>query len=190
MKSGQRKAALIMLGVLSTFIFVTPAIGSVFAWNACTLTLSPTTQSTTIPAGTTTTLTYKLTYSDSSAYATTFDLSGTVTPGSPSGTWTLVSITPPTPVPSTKSDSISVIITVTITAPSVPGSTTTLTLHATDNYDSSPSAACSAQTKLTAGAFPPPPTGVPEFPFGFALLMAVTIPVMLVLRSRASALKR
>lgn len=191
MNSGQKKSLIGVLALLSTLVFVLPSVSSAFAWNPCTLTLSPSGQSTTIPAGTTGTLTYKLTYSDTSAYATTFDLSGSVTPGSPSGTWVIDSIAPPNPVPSTKSDSISVTITVTVTAPSVVGSMTKLTLMATDNYDSSPSAACSVNTYLTAGAFPPPPSGVPEFPFGLALLMAVAIPVMLVFRSRyLPALKR
>jgi hypothetical protein len=188
MKSSQRNASLAILGVLSVFVFVAPAVSTVFAWNTCGLVLSPGTQSTTVPAGTTATLTYLLTYSDSSAYKSTFDLSASVTPGSPSGTWTIVSITPPNPVPSTASDSISQIITVKVTAPSTPGSTTTLSVKAANNQDGS--ADCTARTTLTAGAFPPPPNGVPQFPFGIALLMALAIPALLVVKSKYSAVVR
>jgi hypothetical protein len=184
MKLGQRNAALAMLGLLSALVFIAPSVSNVFAWNACTLTLSPSTQSTTIPAGSTATLTYLLTYSDSSSYKATFNLAASVTPGSPSGTWTIVSVTPPNPVPSSPSDSISQTITVKVTAPSTPGSTTTLTLKAVDNYDSG--SVCSTNTKLTAGAFPPPPT-VPQFPLGFAVLMALAIPVMFVVKGKYAA---
>jgi hypothetical protein len=181
MKSSHRNAALAMLSVLSVFIFIAPSVSTAFAWAPCTLALSPSVQTTTIPAGTTTTITFLLKYSDTSAYASTFDLTASVTPGSPSGTWTIVSVTPPNPVPSTKSDMISQIITVKVTAPGVPGSTTTLTLKAVNNYDSG--SKCSASTPLTAGAFPPPPS-VPQFPFGIALLMALAIPALLLVKSK------
>jgi hypothetical protein len=186
MKSNQRNASLLMLGVLSVFVFIAPSVTTAFAWNACGLKLSPSVQTTTIPAGTTTTITFLLTYTDSSAYKTTFDLTASVTPGSPSGTWTIVSVTPPNPVPSVASDSISQIITVKVTAPATPGSSTTLTLKAVDNKDDSTGASCKASTTLTAGAFPPPPNGVPQFPFGIALLMALAIPALLVVKSKYS----
>ena len=77
-------------------------------------------------------------------------------------------------------------ITVEVTAPSVPGSTTTLRVHAVNNYDSG--STCTSYVTLTAGAFPPPPTGVPQFPYGMALLMAFAIPALLLVKSKRSAL--
>jgi len=182
MQLNMRTASLAVVASLAAFIAVAPGIAPALAWNPCGLTLSPSTQTTTVPAGTTVTLTYLLTYSDSPAYATTFDLSASVTPGSPSGTWTVVSVSPPNPVPSTPSDSISQTITVKVTAPSTVGSSTTLTLKAVDNGDSSPSASCTATTKLTSTSFPPP--SAPQFPLGFAVLLAMAIPVMFAVKSK------
>jgi hypothetical protein len=73
---------------------------------------------------------------------------------------------------------------VVVTAPSTPGSTTTIHVTAVNYYDHG--ANCDVRTPLTAGAFPPPPTGVPQFPLGMAVLMAVTLPAMLLIKKKSS----
>jgi hypothetical protein len=182
MKSSQRNASLVMLSVLSVFVFIAPSVTTAFAWNACGLTLTPSTQTTTIPAGTTATFTFLLTYSDSSAYATSFTLSAS----SSNVAWTVASVLP-SPVPgSGKSDSISQTISVKVTAPATPGSTTLIRIAAVDTKDTSTAAGCRGYVSLTAGAFPPPPNGVPQFPFGIALLLALAIPALLVVKSKYS----
>ena len=118
--------------------------------------------------------------SDSSAYAASFGVSAT----SSNTAWTVVSVIPSQVPSSGKSDSISQTITVKITAPATTGSTTTLTVKAVNQQDGS--ADCSTGTRLTTVAFQPPPT-VPQFPLGFALLMAVAIPVMFVAKSKYAA---
>jgi len=181
-----RKTALI-LGLLASLVAMGATATPAFAWNPCTLALSPGTQSTTIGAAQTVTLTYLLTYTDSSPYASTFTVSAGVTPGSPSGTWTVVSVTPPNPVPSSPSLTISQIISVKVTAPSVASSTTTLTVSAVNNYDSSSHCSTTTGLSITPGSFPPP-TGVPQFPFGMALLMALAIPALLLVRSKSKVI--
>ncbi|MGD0397237.1 MAG: hypothetical protein ABSB26_10100 [Nitrososphaerales archaeon] len=171
-----RKASIATLGILATILWVAPLATPVFAWHPCGLTLSPSTQVTTIPAGTTVTLTYLLTYSESPAYASYFTLSV----HSSNSAWTIGTYT--TRVPSSgTSDSISQIVSVEVTAPSTPGSTTTITVSAANYYDRS--AGCSAETPLTAGAFPPT---VPQFPLGMVLLMAVSFPAMLLIKKKSS----
>lgn len=180
MKSSQRNVSLAILGVLSVFVFVAPSVSTVLAWNPCGLTLTPTTQPTTIPAGTTVSLTYLLTYTETPSFAASFTLSA----ASSNGAWTVVSVLP-SPVPSSgTSDSISQTITVKVTAPASPGSTTTLTVKAANNQDGH--ADCYARTPLTAGAFPPPPNGVPQFPLGIALLLALALPALLLVKSKYS----
>jgi len=186
MKSNQRNASLVMLGVLSVFVFAVPAVSTVFATavspNACVLALTPSNQSTSIPAGTTTTLTFLLTYSDTPTYATSFTLSAS----SSNGAWTVVSVLP-SPVPgSGTSDSISQTITVTVTAPATSGSTTLIRIAAVNTHDTSTAVGCRGYASLTSTAFQPPPNGVPQFPFGIALLMALAIPVLLVVKSKHS----
>ena len=161
------------------------AVAPAFAWAPCTVTLSPTTQSTTIPAGSTVTLTFLLTYSETSNYAAYF----TLTAQSSNSAWTVVSVSP-SPIPSSgTSYSIGVsppattsgLFSVKLTAPATVGSTTTLTVRAANSGDRG--ANCqSTGTLLTAGY--QPPTGVPMFPLGMGLLMALAIPAMLLARRK------
>ena len=184
MSSQKRKYSIAILGLLATLAAMGATATPVFAWNSCGLVLSPIGQSTSIGAGQTVTLTYLLTYSDSSQYAATFTVSASVTPGSPSGTWTVVSVTPPNPVPSSPSNSISQIISVKVTAPVVATSSTTLTVKAVNNYDSTSKCSTASSLSITPGSFPPP-NGIPQFPAGMALLMALAIPALLLVRSRS-----
>jgi len=160
------------------------AVAPTFAWAKCTVTLSPSTQSTTIPGGTTVTLTYLLTYSESSYYAAYF----TLTAQSSNSAWTVVSISP-SPIPGTGTSysigasppaTTSGLFSVEVTAPTTVGSTTTLTVKAANSGDSG--ANCqSSGTLLTAA---PPPTGVPMFPLGMGILMALAIPALLLARHK------
>jgi len=43
---------------------------------------------------------------------------------------------------------------------------------------------CEQFTGTTGGSFPPPPSGVPQFPLGMAALMALAIPALLLLRRK------
>jgi hypothetical protein len=43
---------------------------------------------------------------------------------------------------------------------------------------------CEPFSGTTGGSFPPPPSSVPQFPFGMALLLAVAIPGLLLVRSK------
>jgi hypothetical protein len=174
-----RKSALI-LGLLATLVAFGASAAPVFAWNNCALALSPSSQSTTVGTSTTTTFTYLLTYTDSSNYAASFTVTATASPGSPSGTWTIVSVTNPVPN-SGKSDSISQIVSVVVKAPSNVGSTSTITVKAVGQQDSS--STCSATTRLTT--VPPHTVSVPEFPAGMALLMALAVPALLLVRSKS-----
>jgi hypothetical protein len=73
-----------------------------------------------------------------------------------------------------------------VTAPATPGSTTAIRVAAVDTKDTSTAAGCRGYVDLTAVGFQPPPHGVPQFPFGIALLMALAIPVLLVMKSKYS----
>jgi hypothetical protein len=167
------------VAALASLAAMGAAATPVFAWNTCGLVLTPSGQSTTVPAGSTT-FTFLLTYSESAQYAASFTLSATST----NGAWTVVSVLP-SPVPTSgTSSSISQTISVKVTAPATPGSTTTINVEAANNQDST--ATCNAHINLTTtGIFPPPPTGVPQFPFGMALLMALAIPALLLVRSKS-----
>lgn len=168
--------ALLLLAVGGITLFASP----VFAWSPCSLALSPSTQSTVVGAGQPITLTYLLTYNDV-GYASTFQVSAMVSSGFPSGTWTVVSVSPPNPVPSTASDSISQVITVTVSSPSSPvPSQTTLTVSAVNNYDSN--SKCSAQTTISTTA-----VTTPEFPLGMLGVAALALPFILYLRSKVGA---
>ena len=172
------KSSLAILGIASLFVGVfAMATPVAFAWNPCSLTLSPSSQSTTVPAGATV-FTFLLTYSETPTYASYFTFSTSST----NGAWS-VSGASPSRVPATgTSDSISQTISVTVTAPSTPSSTTSVTVTAINYYDHS--ANCHATLRLTTtGVFPPPPT-VPEFPIGMVLLLALAVPALLVLKSR------
>ena len=50
-----------------------------------------------------------------------------------------------------------------------------------------PASACEP-FQTTTHTFPPPPTGAPEFPAGMALLMALAIPALLLVRSRSKVI--
>jgi hypothetical protein len=186
MKMNQRTASLVVLSLLSALALTVPAATTVLATavpNACTLVLTPSNQSpANVPAGSTTSYTLLLTYSDS-GYPASFTLSAS----SSNLAWTVVSVTP-SPVPSSgTSGSISQTITVTVTAPGTSGSTTLIRVAATNNQDTSLSVGCRGYVSLTSVAFQPPP-GVPQFPLGIALLMALAIPALLVLKSKRSPL--
>jgi hypothetical protein len=172
-----RKSALI-LGLLASLVAFGAAATPAFAWNVCGLTLTPSTQSTTVGPSSTTTYTFLFTYSDVTTdhtYASSFTMSAT----SSNGAWTVVSVLP-SPVPSSgTSDSISQTISVKVTAPSSIGSATTITLTAKNNQDNS--ASCTATLHLTTIVT----HGVPEFPAGMALLMALAIPALLLVRSKS-----
>jgi hypothetical protein len=168
-----RKSALI-LGLLTTLVAFGASATPVFAWATCGVTLTPSTQSTTVGPSSTTTFTYLLTYSDA-AYPASFTLSATST----NGAWTIVSVSPTLYPSSGMSGSISTTISVKVTAPSTIGSTTTITLTATNNQDHA--ASCNAQTRLTTVVT----HGVPEFPVGMALLMALAVPALLLVRSKS-----
>lgn len=176
MSKTSRKASIATLSVLATLLWVAPLATPVFAWHVCGLTLSPGSQVTTIPAGTTATFTYLLTYSDN-GYPSHFTFTATGT----NSAWTVVSVTPPRVPSSGESSSISQTISVVVTAPSTPGSTTTIHVTAVNYYDHG--ANCEVRTPLTAGAFPSP---VPQFPLGMALLMAVTLPAMLLIKKKSN----
>jgi hypothetical protein len=91
----------------------------------------------------------------------------------------------PNQVPSSgTSSSVSQTITVKITAPVTVGSTTSLTVKAVNQQDGG--ADCSTSRTLTSSTAPPPP-GVPQFPLGVALLMALAIPALLAVKSKHPA---
>lgn len=185
MMAFRKKSSLALLAMIAAFVGVGATVAPTFAWANCTLTLSPSSQATTVGVGQTVTLNYTLYYFDSSPqYTSTFDVSASVTPGSPSGTWIILSVTPPNPVPSTPANPVSQTITVKVQAPSSPvGSTTSLTIKAVNNYDSG--SHCSATTTLTSVAFPPP--GVPQFPLGIFAAVGLALPGLLFFRRKYSA---
>jgi hypothetical protein len=172
-----RKATLV-LGLLATLVAFGASAAPAFAWNNCGVTLSPSTQSTTVGPSSTTTFTYLFTYSDTSQYAASF----TITAQSSNSAWTIVSVTSPVPHTGT-SDSISQVVSVVVTAPNTAGSTTTITVKGVGNQDSS--SKCSTTTSLlTSGVT----HGVPEFPSGLAVLMALAIPALLLVRSKSKVI--
>lgn len=177
MKPVSRTVSIATLGMVVAVLGLAPLAAPVFAWNQCGLTLTPTTQSTTVAAGSTVTLTYLLTYSESISYAANFAVSAL----SSNSAWNVVSVVPSTVPASGTSDSINQTISVEVTAPSTPGSTTTLTVTAVNNQDHN--ANCYAYTTLTAGALPP---GVPQFPLGMTLLIAIVLPAMLLVKRKFS----
>jgi hypothetical protein len=167
-----------VVSLLAVFAGVGAVAAPAIAWAPCAITLSPSTQTTSVGVGQTIALTFLLTYNDA-PYPATFNVHASVSSGSPSGTWSVVSVTPPNPVPSTTSGSISQTITVTVQAPSSPvGSTTTLTVNAVNNYDSG--SKCSTSATLTTTAL----SGVPEFPVGMVAVLMATFPALLLVRSR------
>lgn len=160
------------------------AVSPAFAWAKCTVALYPSTQSTTIPAGSTVTLTYLLTYTESINYAAYF----TLTAQSSNSAWTVVSVSP-SPIPGTgTSYSIGVsppattsgLFSVQVTAPTTVGSTTTITVSAANSGDRG--ANCQSEGTLLTASYPPP--GVPMFPLGMGLLMALAIPALLLVRHK------
>ena len=164
-----------MLAMFSVALGIAAASAPAFAWNKCGLTLSPISQSTSVPAGPTT-FTFLLTYSESSNYASHF----TFTTQSSNPAW-LVSDAAPSRVPATgDSDSISQVISVVVTAPAASGSTTTITLTATNYYDNN--ANCQTTVVLTSTG----QSTVPEFPLGMGLLLIIAVPVLVLVRSRYS----
>ncbi len=129
--------SVLLIGLLAFALLVIAPVAS--AWATCGLTLTPSNQSTSIAAGSTVSLTYLLTYSESSTYAASFTI--TATPAN--AIWSVV--VQPSSIP--KSDSISQIIAITVTAPNIVGSTTTLTITAINNGDNG--ANCHATPSLT-----------------------------------------
>lgn len=146
-----RKSGLI-LGLLTTLLALGASAIPVFAWNACSLALSPISQSTTVGTSSTTTFTYLLTYSGTvggTQYPSSFTLSAT----SSNPAWTILSVTSPVPTVGT-SNSISQTISVVVKASAV-ASSTTITVSATNisaEAGGDFGANCNTQTKLTATA--------------------------------------
>ena|ERR1022692_3201329 len=81
--------------------------------------------------------------------------------------------------------------TITVTAPLSASTTGQFTINAQPSQSStsysSVGVSCTPVTVYlkTSPNFPPPTSGVPEFPFGMALLMALAIPALLVVRSKS-----
>jgi hypothetical protein len=80
--------------------------------------------------------------------------------------------------------------TITVTAPLLPTTSGQFTINAQPSQSGTTYSAvgisCAPVTVyLKTGPNFPPPNGVPEFPFGMALLMAVAIPALLLVRSKS-----
>ena len=179
-----QKSSLALLALVATFAGVGATVAPSFAWSQCSLTLSPSNQTTSVTAGQTITLTYLLHYVEGNppnpTYASNFVVSTSVTAGSPSGTWTILSVTPPNPVPSTEVNPVSQIVTVKVQAPSSPvGSTASLTIKAVNTDDSY--SKCSATTRLTTVGSQ---TGVPQFPLGMLAVVGVALPALVFFRRK------
>jgi hypothetical protein len=85
--------------------------------------------------------------------------------------------------------------TITVTAPSTPSTTGQFTINSEPWSSSSsegynPGIACTPVTVYlkTTNPFPPPPNGVPQFPFGMALVLALAIPALLLVRKKQAPL--
>jgi hypothetical protein len=184
--NNNRKVAVASLGILALLIGVGGGLGSVFAWHIVSFSTTPSTTSSAI--GTSISDSAKLQLSDNGGpYGSiTFKIySGTcTTEGVPTGTLKYTSS--PVPVTSAATSGSGA------TYGSGPVSTTGL---AAGSY------VWVASYSGTAGGYPagtagcesftlfkgsPPP--VPEFPLGIALLMALAIPALLLVRSKRSAL--
>jgi len=126
-------------------------------------------------------LTYSLVYPynyPSAGTAASFGLSV----GSSNTAWTVVGVSPllvPGEGTSTSFDWYPV--TVTVNAPNAPGSTTILTVTATD--EQSQGRGCSLQTTLTTSGTP---NTVPEFPLGMLALLGLAIPTTILLKRKFS----
>lgn len=85
--------------------------------------------------------------------------------------------------------------TITVTAPLTPGASGHFTINA-EPSDSATSysavgVACAPVTVYlvtSSPTFPPPSTGVPQFPAGMALLMALAIPALLLVKSKSKVI--
>ena len=136
MGAAVRTVSFATLCILAVALGIVPLVTPVSAWNPCTLVLSPG-QSTTFSAGSTKTLNYLLTYNDP-GFATYF----TIVPQSSNSAWTILIWTSRVPSSGT-SDSINTLVSVEVEAPSALGSTTSLSVTATNHYDPSAEAGCS-----------------------------------------------
>lgn len=131
------------------------------------------------PGTTGVTLTYSLVY-PSNYPATSTSASFGLSAVSSNPAWTGVGVGPTLVGPGTSFEYYP--ITVTVNAPSTPGSTTTLTVTATD--EQSEGRGCNLQTGLSTSGTPP--STIPEFPLGMLVLIALALPAMILLKKRFS----
>jgi len=90
------------------------------------------------------------------------------------------------------SSSTSFPYTITVTAPATPLTTGQFTINAQPSnsatHYSAVGTSCAPVTVYLKTTSPFPPRGVPEFPSGMALLMALAIPALLIVRSKSKVI--
>jgi hypothetical protein len=173
MNQSGRKLSLVTLGILSVLLGAGPMIGAAAAHNVTSCTISPI-GTINVPASGSTVIKVTVTYNSFSPGDWPMTVSAdSVTPG--------YSFNSSAPFTGGVSGTHVFHLLVTNTNPTVTSGSADINAI----WKTSSAEDCAIVTLLTFSG-PPPPT-VPEFPFGFALLMALAIPVMFIVKSKYAA---